>query len=126
MVLEHLLNCFPGHVRLNAPDWFLSLKQGDIYSVVILYSQLDELRKCHKASPLPIPNRLFVYMDAPIGKYRLPSCDFHAITPYGCFRITARKEEPKGFEPDSSSKDNRCPECHLSRWPCEQHSPYEE
>ena len=116
--LHHLIPCFPNSVRLNTPDWYLNLQQGDNYNICIRLSDLDRLRKIKE---LPKSFRLFVLIDTHLGKINPPKGIWWAVTPYGIYRMETEENIPTGFKPISSVKNTHCTECNMSIYPCEKH-----
>jgi hypothetical protein len=118
-ILNHLIPCFPNSTRLNAPDWYLNLKQDDSYNICVRLSDMDKLRD---TEGLPKSFRLFVIIDTHFGKVKPPKSIWWAITPYGIYRMKTKENEPEGFKPVSSTKKGtNCTECHMNMWPCERH-----
>ena len=123
--MKHMLACFPDAVRLNAPDWFLSLRIPRMEPVTIVcpLSMIGKLRKYDDENGLPRPMRLVVPMDCHIGDVHPPVGEFLAVTPFGSYLTTTTKFKPSYFVPTSMEQDSdcTCTECHFGCFPCRDH-----
>ena len=82
---------FKDHIRLNAPDYILSLKLNDTHKVVCRYSDYKKLKEYHKVSPFPLPTKLYLILDDNLGKHGIPKVGFIIITSYGMYEINIQK-----------------------------------
>lgn len=109
---------FGDFMRLNSPEWLLSLKKKDLRIYVLRYSRLQEFREYLRSTEL-VKAEYYLIMDDHLGKYGVPNTGFTAITPYGFFDASVSKINIKDWE--YAWDGIGCVSCAFGAFPCEEH-----